>query len=77
MRPFSWLCSVCSTSVSIHAPRAECDLDWKMLEAQAGVFQSTHPRRSATLQKLQIIFINRVSIHAPRVGCDLLYLSRE
>ena len=24
--PFSWLCSVCSTSVSIHAPRAGCDL---------------------------------------------------
>ena len=23
--PFSWLCSVCSTSVSIHAPRAGCD----------------------------------------------------
>ena len=48
MRPFSWLCSVCSTSVSIHAPRAGCDLDWKMLEAQAGLFQSTHPGRGAT-----------------------------
>ena len=25
--PFSWLCSVCSTSVSIHAPRVGCDQD--------------------------------------------------
>ena len=54
MRPYSWLCSVCSTSVSMHAPRAGCDLDWKMLEAQAGVFQSTHPGRSATSPSFQL-----------------------
>ena len=53
MRPFSWLCSVCSTSVSMHAPRAECDIAEVLFNTRFLQFQSTHPGWGATF------FINR------------------
>ena len=47
--PFSWLCSVCSTSVSMHAPRAGCDIAEVLFNTRFLQFQSTHPGRGATI----------------------------
>ena len=46
--PFSWLCSVCSTSVSMHALRAGCDIAEVLFNTRFLQFQSTHPGRGAT-----------------------------
>ena len=41
--PFSWLCSVCSTSVSIHAPRVGCDFAARLSLARAICFNPRTP----------------------------------
>ena len=41
--------SICSNSISIHAPREGCDTGRPMAGASSRLFQSTHPARGATL----------------------------
>ena len=56
--------------VSIHAPRAGCDLWRSLLTTMNTTFQSTHPARGATTTMLNLQSTIDVSIHAPRAGCD-------
>lgn len=55
--PFSWLCSVCSTSVSMHALRAGCDIAEVLFNTRFLQFQSTHPGRGATSTTFQPDFL--------------------
>ncbi len=41
------------------------------LPIQQLVFQSTHPRRDATLEELDRLEISDISIHTSQTGCDV------
>ena len=58
--------------ISIHAPLAGCDeghLDPAQLEE---IFQSTHPSRGATADKVTERLRHEISIHAPHAGRDVI-----
>ena len=57
--------------VSIHAPRAGCDLAETAEKPVSPSFQFTHPVRGATFVNLRHVEDVAVSIHAPRAGCDI------
>ena len=57
-------------TVSIHAPRAGCDLIPLYCQGKASMFQFTHPVRGATAMESYSRKALNVSIHAPRAGCD-------
>ena len=63
--------------VSIHAPRAGCDLTCVSWCQRYGAFQFTHPVRGATLWTAPPPVNMMVSIHAPRAGCDPSPTSRQ
>ena len=56
--------------VSIHAPRAGCDMKGEATDDAARKFQFTHPVRGATCPVVGAFDLSEVSIHAPRAGCD-------
>ena len=58
------------SDVSIHAPRAGCDVKSDYDSVLHQMFQSTHPGRGATCTLSHGIGHATVSIHAPRAGCD-------
>ena len=58
--------------VSIHAPRAGCDLNAGFNPLKELQFQFTHPVRGATRHPPKGRIFAAVSIHAPRAGCDEL-----
>ena len=61
----------CSASkISIHAPRAGCDLAFNHSGPHFLQFQSTHPVRGATPPTWKLPLPVCISIHAPRAGCD-------
>ena len=57
------------SQISIHAPRAGCDLTTLILQLSPE-FQSTHPVRGATGTHELFGEATDISIHAPRAGCD-------
>ena len=59
--------------ISIHAPRAGCDLDIHNHLKEQDEFQSTHPVRGATNVSTGSADGSGISIHAPRAGCDELF----
>ena len=61
---------VSESSVSIHAPLVECDLNELAPSSASCEFLSTHPSWSATVADLQTLQDITVSIHAPLVECD-------
>ena len=64
-------CSRLLTSpISIHAPREGCDPPCLIDPVQVNGFQSTHPARGATGNRIGIRYHLLISIHAPREGCD-------
>ena len=58
--------------ISIHAPRAGCDITPGDYLRRPKEFQSTHPVRGATLLQVRGRYVQPISIHAPRAGCDCL-----
>ena len=59
------------TKISIHAPRAGCDVLAWFAFRWIYKFQSTHPVRGATTRVGGLLRSPRgISIHAPRAGCD-------
>ena len=58
--------------ISIHAPRAGCDVRKQRAQQESGKFQSTHPVRGATRRGAPYQRCRRISIHAPRAGCDVV-----
>ena len=56
--------------ISIHAPRAGCDSMTQCERIVRHLFQSTHPVRGATHDRLTEAEKHLISIHAPRAGCD-------
>ena len=56
--------------ISIHAPRTGCDRGGERSRFRRGQFQSTHPARGATMDKVPLFRSAIISIHAPRTGCD-------
>ena len=66
--PLVW--DVISQRVSIHAPRAGCDIGNEVLKLLWHWFQFTHPVRGATYIEPLYGKPTIVSIHAPRAGCD-------
>ena len=67
--------------ISIHAPHAGCDCAPVSPFNPLNAFQSTHPMRGATAERLQVPQAVHISIHAPHAGCDrpraILYSARE
>ena len=63
---------VVTASRSNFNPRTPCGVRplWSRAQAQRLLFQSTHPVRGATWQKLYEADKINISIHAPRAGCD-------
>ena len=57
--------------ISIHAPRAGCDVPNQVVPRLPAGFQSTHPVRGATFFKTKVHTHKSISIHAPRAGCDV------
>ena len=56
--------------VSIHAPRAGCDL--KCNRQVTPLYVSIHaPRAGCDIVQITIVKDKQVSIHAPRAGCDV------
>ena len=65
-----WLAGYRVFKISIHAPRAGCDISQPCLSGDMPRFQSTHPVRGATLPMFPSDRVWIISIHAPRAGCD-------
>ena len=61
---------VAVADISIHAPRAGCDVLVTPPKAVKALFQSTHPVRGATVIDVVTGLTWLISIHAPRAGCD-------
>ena len=59
--------------ISIHAPRAGSDQNWRNAPQAQKIFQSTLPVRGATGQTKPKLANAVISIHAPRAGSDLDY----
>ena len=56
--------------ISIHAPLAGCDrIPIRGLSCPQA-FQSTHPLRGATRERIRLYRVFGISIHAPLAGCD-------
>ena len=62
-----------STTISIHAPLAGCDVGCLSLLVLRSIFQSTHPLRGATASPMRSPVANKISIHAPLAGCDNVF----
>ena len=57
-------------SISIHAPRAGCDLS-PVAQRHALVIISIHaPRAGCDINAQIVLLASQISIHAPRAGCD-------
>ena len=57
--------------ISIHAAQEGCDRRCLVLVRLTVKFQSTQPKRAATLFDNSLSLLQSISIHAARVGCDL------
>ena len=62
-----------SLSISIHAAQEGCDCLFKPQCKRTSVFQSTQPKRAATLTNWFVVFFADISIHAAQEGCDKVY----
>ena len=62
---------LCECAISIHAPHAGCDQKQLDIDGAHNRFQSTHPMRGATAERVLVLAPRlRISIHAPHAGCD-------
>ena len=71
LRPKSKDIGSIEPGISIHAAQEGCDLISLILMLSLRKFQSTQPKRAATVEEAKVAIKQAISIHAAQEGCDI------